>query len=187
MKRLVIISCSIVAVVAGVWTYVWWQSPAETKETTAASQETQGVLGSNTVLASWSTQYFTTRYPNNLRVITSNEVAHGLTLGQYLLGTASLREADQLAVTVGTLDGMRLEELPAVKLRQQRSDAYQATAVSFAPQGAMVFTAKSGYEMAVFWQQGTRYAAVVASGSAARQAELAQSIQSVVQNWQWQP
>jgi len=185
MKRFILVGGSILLIAAGVWTYMWWQSPAETKDFTAVDQKSQGVLGSNTVLTPWRTQYFTTSYPNNLRVITTNEVAHGLTEGQYLLGSASLSQTDQLAVTVGALDGLKFEELPAIKLRQQRTDIYQPVTVSYAPQGAVAFSTKNGYEMVVFWQQGGRYAAVVASGSSARQTELAGALESVVQNWQW--
>lgn len=187
MKRLIIVGCTILAVFAGVWTYVWWQSPAETKDFTATDQKTQGVLGSDVVLTSWQTPYFSTSYPNNLRVITANEVAHGLTMGQYLLSSASLGQTDQLAVTVGTLDGLTFDELPAVKLRQQRTDIYQPITLSYVPEGALAFNANDGYEMSVFWRQGNIFAAVVVSGSSARQAELAQALQSVVENWQWQP
>jgi len=185
MKRFIIIGSCVLAVCAGVWTYMWWQSPAETKDFTSAEQKTQGVLGSDTVLTPWQTQYFTTSYPNNLRVITTNEVAHGLTEGQYLLGSASLSQTDQLAVTVGKLDSLKFDELPAVKLRQQRTDMYQPITLSYASQGAVAFSSKSGYETAVFWQQGTMYAAVVVSGSSARQAELAGALESVILNWQW--
>jgi hypothetical protein len=186
MKRFIIVCSALVMVIAGAWSYIWWQSPAETKEFTSADQNTHGVLGSNMVLTPWRTLYFSTSHPDTLRVITSNEVAQGLTLGQYLLGSASLTNTDQLAVTVGNLDGLTLDELPAVKLRQQRSDIYRPATVSFALPGVLGFSAKNGYEMAIFWQHEAKYAAVVASGSSARQAELAQALESVVENWQWQ-
>lgn len=184
MKRILVLICSVLVIGAGIWAYMWWQSPAETKEFTA-QQKTQGVLGSKTELAAWRTQYFSTSYPNTLRVITSNEVAQGITLGQYLLGTVALTDTDQLAVTVGTLDGMALDELPAVKLREHRSDMYQPATLSFAPAGAVTFTNKNGYETALFWQHDNYYSAVVASGSSARQAELDQELEAIVQNWQW--
>jgi hypothetical protein len=184
MKRLVFIACGALLIIGTIWAYVWWHSPAETKHFTA-STETRDVLGSESTLATWNTQYFTTRYPNDLRVITSNEVAHGPILGQYLLGSTVMNRTDQLAVTVGTLEGSTFDELPAVKLRHQRTDVYQPVRLSFVPLNGVAFRAVDGYELSIFWPQGTRYAAVVVSGSSAREAELEQALEAVVMDWQW--
>lgn len=184
MKRVIIACCAGILLLGGVWLYVWWHSPAETKKFTAGDQA-QDILGSETTLTPWSAQYFTTRYPANLRLITSNEVKHGITDGQYVLGSVSLQQTDQLAVTVGPLQRMTLSELPAVKMRQQRTDAYLPVERSFVPQGGVVFSGTGEYETAVFWQQDDRYAAVVVSGSSVRKAGLEQALQTVVTNWQW--
>lgn len=186
MKRTVTISAVVLVLLGGgIWLYTWWNGPAETREFTAGDQTTQGVLGSETTLVPWRAKSFTTQYPNNLRVITSNEVAQGMTTGQYLLGAVSLKETDQLAVTVGTISNMTVEDLPSVKLRRLQTDSYEPTTRSFAPDGAVVFQSKETYETALFWRQGTRYAEVVVSGSSARSAELEQALQTVVTNWQW--
>jgi hypothetical protein len=184
MKRFAPLAFVVLVGGLGVWVYIWWHSPAETKQFTAKTT-TEEVLGSELTLNDWNTQYFATRYPNDLRIITSNEVAHGLTSGQYLLGSTSLSRTDQLAVTVGNLGGLALEELPAIKLRLQKTDVYQPVDVSFAPEGSLVFTSEDSYETAVFWRQDSRYVAVVVSGSAARQANLWQQLEAVVTNWQW--
>lgn len=184
MRRTVAICCAGILLLGGIWLYTWWHSPAETKKFTAGNQ-TQDILGSETTLTSWSTASFATRYPANLRLITSNEVAHGNTSGQYVLGSVSLRQTDQLAITVGPLQYMALSDLPAVKLRQQRVGAYQPTERSFVPEGGLVFSGTGEYETAVFWRQNDRYAAVVVSGSSVRKAELEQALQTVVTNWQW--
>jgi len=184
MKRLVLLGFSALLIGGSVWAYIWWHSPAETNQSTAKNA-TEEVLGTEVALTNWSTQYFTTRYPTDLRIITSNEVTHGLTSGQYLLGSTSPTHTDQLGVTVGNLDALTFEELPAIKLRLQKSDVYQPVKLSFAPQGAVAFTAQDAYEMSVFWHQDTRYAAVVVSGSSARQAQLQQALEAAVTNWQW--
>lgn len=166
------------------WLYHWWHSPAESVTITSADQVNQGVLGSESTLADWQTEYFTTRYPGNLRIISTNEVAHGITLGQYLLGAVSLNQSDQLAVTVGKLQ-TPLSQLSSVVLREQQSDVYARTDKTYAPAGAYVFTKENPYETSIFWQHGNEYAAVVSSGSPVRRAELEQALQSVVTNWQW--
>ena len=53
------------------------------------------------------------------------------------------------------------------------------------PAESVSFSAKEGYETAVFWRHDGRYAAVVVSGSSVRKAELEQALQTVVVNWQW--
>ena len=184
MKRLAIGISGSLLLIAGLWSYMWWHSPAETKHITTA-QTTKDVLGSERALTSWTTQHFTTRYSSELRILMANEVAHGLTTGQYLLGSTSLNKTDQLAVTVGQLNSTSLEELPAVKLRQQRTDTYQLATVPFTPPGGQVFSTVEGYELAMFWKEGSSYAAVVVSGSSARQAELQEALEAVVANWQW--
>lgn len=185
MKRIIAACCGVAVLLGGIWLYVWWHGPAETKQFTAGDQTTQGVLGSETTLLPWRTAYFTTQYPSSLRIITSNEVAHGITTGQYVLGSVSLKQTDQLAVTVGALKDMTLSELPAVEMRRQHPEIYQPTDQPFIPEGGVAFSSKQDYEVAVFWQSGDRYAAVVASGSSARKAELDQALQAVAANWQW--
>lgn len=183
MKRIIVACCGILIALGCFWVYNWWSGPAETQTSTAQSQ--YKVLGSDTTLLSWQTKYFTARYPSNLRVIVSNEVAHGTTSGQYLLGSSSMKETDQLAVTVGELRHTRLSELPAIKLRQQNASAYELEERSYVPAGSFVFGAQEEYETAVFWENDGRYAAVVVSGSSMRKAELEQALQAVVTEWSW--
>lgn len=183
MKRLIFVGILVVGV--AIWAFIWWQSPAETKNFTSYEQTGKSVLGSEVTLVAWQTRNFTTSYPDNLRVITSNEVAHGNTSGQYLLGTASLKQTDQLAVTVGSLQGTMLNDLPAIRLRQQHTDTYQPTHQSFLPDDSIAFSSTDDYEVAVFWQNEGRYAAVVASGSIVRQAELDQALEAIITHWQW--
>lgn len=185
MKRFVFLGVGLVVLIGlSVWAYIWWHSPAETKQFSSESK-TEKVLGSEQVLNDWVTSYFSTRYTNDLRVITNNEVSHGITSGQYLLGSISLDRTDQLAVTVGNLGGLALDELPAVKFRKQHQDVYQPASESFTPEGGVVFVAPSNYEKSVFWRNGERYAVVVVSGSSARQEILQQQLEAVVKNWQW--
>lgn len=185
MRRFFIACCSLAVVVGGIWFYMWWHGPAETTKLSADRQTAQGVLGSETTLLSWRTAYFTTQYPNFLRVITSNEVTHGNTDGQYVLGSVSLRQTDQLAVTVGSLNGAPLSELSAVKLRERQTDTYQQVTKAFLPDGGMAFSSKETYEIAVFWREDDQYAAVVVSGSSTRSTELEQALQAVITNWVW--
>lgn len=185
MKRVVLVAAGAMLIIAGAWGYIWWHGPAETKEFTVNHQTTKDVLGSELTLISWHPQYFSTRYPSTLRILTSNEVAHGATLGQYVLSSVSLKQTDQLAVTVGVLDDMTLDDIPSVKFREQHADIYQQTDRSFIPAGGIVFSAKEGYETAAFWRHGNRYAAVVVSGSPLRKAELEEALEAVVTNWQW--
>ena len=184
MKRLLLFSFGGLLIGCAVWAYVWWHSPAETRQPTASSAMEE-VLGTELALTNWNTHYFTTRYPSDLRIITSNEIPHGLTEGQYLLGSTFVNRTDQLAVTVGNLNGLVFDELPAIKLRRQKVDVYQPANIVFAPPRAVAFIAQDTYEIAVFWPQDTQYAAVVVSGSAARQTELQQELEAVVTNWRW--
>lgn len=186
MRRWIGLSLLVLALVGGGWAYRWWHAPAERVNVSSAAQTQTGVLGSESKLLPWQTAYFTTRYPEDLRVITTNEVAHGITTGQYLLGSVSLKQTDQLAVTVGELGNMTLAELPAVKLRNLQTATYQSATRTFTPDGAVVFRKLTGgYETSVFWQNDGQYAAVVVSGLSTRQAELEQQLEAIVSNWQW--
>ena len=187
MKRRWIMAVLAVALLgSGFWVYRWWYGPAESVEVSSAAQTQTGVLGSESKLLPWQTAYFTTRYPEDLRIITTNEVVHGITAGQYLLGSVSLKQTDQLAVTVGKLGTMTLTELPAIKLRNLQAATYQSATRTFVPDGAVVFRKLAGgYETSVFWQNDGQYAAVVVSGLSTRQAELEQQLEAVVSSWQW--
>lgn len=185
MKRWLAIGALVFIASVGLWTYHWWHSPAESLVVSGSSQTQGGVLGSESTLQTWQTEYFTTRYPTMLRVIMSNEIPQGRTDGQYLLGSSSFKFNDQLAVTVGNLSDLQLNELPALKLREQQTALYQQTARAYTPPHGFVFQKIDTYETAVFWQHGNQYAAVVVSGSAARRGELEQTLESVIVNWQW--
>lgn len=184
MKRIVIAGL-FVGVVVGLcaWGIVWWNSPANTQHYTSKSDTS--VLGNEVKLLSWRTRYFSTRYPSTLRTINSNEVARGNILGQYLLGSISLEQTDQLAVTIGKMGGLTLDEIPAVKLRAQQTDSYYPSNLSYAPRGSVVYSSSNSYETAVFWQyDADKYAAIVVSGSSVRQAELETVLESILTNWQ---
>ena len=185
MKKWFAVASFAVVVGLGTWAYMWWHGATTTSVVTVGDQTQTVVLGGESKLLVWETAVFATRYPDILRVITTNEVPHGITTGQYLLGSMSLKQDDQLAVTVGQLGTMRFDELPAVKLRRLQADTYQSAERSFAPAGGLVFQKTDGYETSVFWTHGNTYAAVVASGSPARRAELENALQAVVANWQW--
>lgn len=187
MKRWTILSLFVLILGGGVWAYRWWHGPAESVVVSSTAQTQTGVLGSESKLLPWQTAYFATRYPEDLRVITTNEVAHGITTGQYLLGSVSLKQTDQLAVTIGGLGTMTLAELPAIKLRNLQAATYEPATRTFAPDGAVVFHKLDGggYETSVFWQNDGQYVSVVVSGLPARQAELEQQLEAVVSNWQW--
>lgn len=184
MKRVMFGSVILSAIGVSLWAYTWWHSPAQTSNVTPVAQTNEAVLGSETKLTSWQTSYFSTSYPSNLRIITINEVAHGMTTGQYLLGSASLSQTDQVAVTVGTLDGLQLSDVSAVKFRQQ-SNAYELVERSYTPPNGLVFAKTNSYEVAMFWQHDGRYAAVVVSGLESRKASLEDALRSIVTNWQW--
>lgn len=186
MKRVVLAVIGLMVAVTGVWAYAWWHTPAETKDFTTTRQTDKEVLGSESTLKNWTTQYFMTRYPNDLRVIASNEVSRGIIDGQYLLASTALNRTDQLAVTVGTLDGLTFEELPAIKIRRQNTATYHSIQLPEITSTNVSFVAPDTYELSTFWHEGSRYASVVVSGSSARSADLKQALEVVVQNWQWQ-
>ncbi|QQS20050.1 hypothetical protein IPL85_01160 [Candidatus Saccharibacteria bacterium] len=175
------------AIVLGIGTggFIWWNQSAVTTVVTTDQEESRAVLGSQEKLFTWKTEHFITRAPSSLRVVSSNEVAQGMTTGQYLLGSTLLRRDDQLGVTVGTLGTMQLEELSAIKLRRLQSDVYAVSTRPFAPASALVFTKADTYETAVYWAQGSNYAAVVVSGSSVHKADLESTLEAVVTNWQW--
>ncbi len=185
MKKWLVGFSAVIVLGFGAWIYLWWNQSATTTIVTTDTQDSRGVLGSQEKLYNWKTEFFTTRVPTSLRVITSNEVAHGLTTGQYLLGATSLSRDDQLAVTVGNLDAMRLDELPAVKLRSLQANAYRVATRSFMPTGGIAFSKIDTYETAIYWAHDTNYAAVVVSGSSAHKADLESALEAAVTNWQW--
>lgn len=184
MKRLLVGATGLIILGSFVWLLYWWQSPAETTDYSSAGQTEAGVLGSEVELVSWRTKYFATSYPATLRVVTSNELTHGSTFGQYVLGSVSPKQTNQLAITVGPLQGTTLRELPAVMMRQQQTELYRPTSRTYVPIGGLAFTSTQDYETAVFWQEGNRYVAVVVSGSAMWQAELEDALQTVITYWQ---
>jgi hypothetical protein len=120
-----------------------------------------------------------------MQLKTSNENPHNPIRAGYLFTGTVHSPADQVAITVGTMGLNRLLEIPGVKQRLNDTATYQPTEVTNAPEGAMSFKRTSDYETAVFWQEGNLYVALVVSGSPLRQAELDQTLQSVLTNWSW--
>lgn len=184
-KKIAAVLALLIVVLGGVWLCLWWQSPADGKVMLSPVSD-GGVLGSESELVSLRTVYSKTRYPSTLRVLTSNDVARGSIAGQYVLGLASLKHTDQLAITVGRLDSMALTELPAVKLRRLQTDVYALTTKKYAPLGALIYAKIDGSETSVFWADGARYAEVVVSGSPARFDMLEADLEAVITNWRWE-
>jgi hypothetical protein len=170
---------------SGVWIYQWWHQPASTASVSTSQQTQSDVLGSETKLQSWRTAYFMTSFPVSYRLLSSDEVSQGLTTGQYVLSSISFKQTDQVAVTVGRLGNLSLQELPVLKVRLLKSDLYQPVSPSYLPSGGLAFASANPYETSLFWRQGDQYAAVVISGSSSRQPELEQALETVVTNWQW--
>jgi hypothetical protein len=182
MRKIWLVIPLVLVIGASAGAYAWWQSPATT-DTDQGTQEVNSVLGSETAVKPWQTSYFSTSIPTTLRVKTSNDSA---TYGSYLLTSISTHYSDQIGVTVAELGGNSLDEIPAVRLRLDKPDVYAPGNLSYAPDGAYVFTDEDGYETSIFWQHGNQYAAVVASGTSARRAELGEALADVVSNWNWQ-
>lgn len=186
IKRVVALASIVGVLGLSTFFYMWWNGAPGSATSKQGYQTSTAVLGSETKLQAWQTGSFTTRFPDTLRVIRTDEIARAGVRGQYLLEARSLTQSDQLGITVGTLETSSLEDLPAVKLRRQQIAQYEVVTRSYAPEGALVFSSKDGYEVAVFWRSGKDYAAVVASGSISRQSILDYGLEAVVSNWQWQ-
>ena len=183
-KRWIFVIIILLIGVMGSAFYLWWHSQASTSVVTYGAQDAS-VLGSQTTLTDWQTAYFTTKIATSLRQLTSSETPDKPILGSYLLASTSLRNTDQVGVTIGNLNNYALDELSAVRLRAVQAGEYTKATRSFAPAGALVFSRVSSYETSIFWQHGSMYAAVVVSGSSSRRAELEQNLSDIVSNWQW--
>ncbi|MBL8122071.1 hypothetical protein JNM87_04965 [Candidatus Saccharibacteria bacterium] len=186
MKKAALVVVVLAVLCTGGWLYWWWHGPAYGTVTQSNNSDETAVLGSDEVLISWQGPFFTTRYPSTLRLLTSNEIAQGNMQAQYLLSAVTPTHQDQVAVTVGRLGVLRLDELPAVKLRRMQSDVYSESSRSFAPDESIVFTKTKDFETGIYWADGDRYAEVVASGSSTRRAELENALEVVMTSWQWQ-
>lgn len=169
---------------AGVWLVSWWNEPVQNNHFSVKTSETN-VLGNETTLVTWQTNFFVTQIPSTFRILNSSEIKQGNVEGQYLLSSRSLNNTDQGGVTIGTLNGYSLHELPAVRLREEQPDMYVSSTVSFAPEGSIVFSSKKDYETAVFWQSGDTYAAVVFSGISTHKADLDQALEAVITHWKF--
>ncbi|MBC7582083.1 hypothetical protein H7097_04445 [Aeromicrobium sp.] len=181
MKKLFVVLPLVILTGVGFGLYSWWHSPA-TSSIDSGTQEVSNVLGSETSLKSWQTSYFVTSMPSSLRIKTSNDA---LESGNYLLTSKTPRISDQIGVTVAKLGNNSLNELPAVKLRLNQPNIYAAVANTYAPAASYSFVNEATYETSVFWQEDGYYAAVVASGTSARRAELNVATRAIVSNWSW--
>lgn len=181
-KKVVFAGVALLAVSVGIWTYLWANSPAQTSISSTSSQQVQG---SQITLAPYTAQQFTTVIPSTLQVKTSTENNKSAILGQYLFTNKDSHLSDQVGITVGTMQGTDINEVSAAKLRQTQQDVYESATLDFTPSNAVAFHKKDGYETSVIWSEGSRYVAVVVSGSVLRQAELEEISRVVVTNWQW--
>jgi hypothetical protein len=165
--------------------YLWWHSAASTSSVTYGPSSNGVALGSETTLVPWQTSFFTTKISTSLRKLTSTETPQNPIVGQYLFTGKGLHDSDQLAVSIGGLSGGSLREISAIKLRADQPNNYKQSNRSFAPAGAIVFEARTGYETSVFWQHGSQYVAVVTSGLPSDSTDLDQDVSDVMTNWQW--
>ena len=187
MKRIIVGAAAVLIGGIGIGGYLWWNGTNATTDVVYGAQNDSTVLGSETSLASWTSSYFKTRVPGNLQLRTNTENSNASIMGSYFWNDISSRQADQLAVTIGTLHNNSLSEISTAKLRLNDPTDYVVTHNNFAPAGALGFIKNSGgdYETSLIWQNGSHYAVVVASGSSARKAELDQDLANIVANWQW--
>lgn len=184
-RKLVISSLMISVIVIGFGIVHWAGRPSSTSQSNVGNQQDTGVLGSTSDLAPFSSPYFSTQIPGTMQLKTSNENPRNAIRASYLFTGTVHSPADQIAITVGTMGLNRLTEIPGVKQRLNEPATYQSTEVVNAPEGAVSFKRSEGYETAVFWQENDLYVSLVVSGSPLRQAELDQTLQSVLTNWSW--
>ncbi|MEO6761587.1 MAG: hypothetical protein ABI220_04410 [Candidatus Saccharimonadales bacterium] len=176
-------------VVAGGLSYVsysWLHSPVNTMVNNNSVDSTNTVLGDEVSLSDWQTTLFSTLKTDSLQVKQTVETLSGSTLGSYLLTSMSGLNSDQVGVTVASLGNGDLSSVTAIELRRSQSEIYKGVACSPSLTASTCFVRDDDhYESSMFWQHGTNYIAVVASGSPERRAELSQSVTSIVSNWQW--
>ncbi len=184
-RRLIVASFIILVAIVGFNVIHWASSPSSTKQSSLGGKQDSGVLGSTSDLTPFTSPYFTTQIPSTMRLKTSNESSSNPVRAGYLFTSTVSSPADQIAITVGTMGLNRLSEISGVKQRLNNPSTYETTEVPNAPEGAMSFKRTSDYETAVFWQEDDLYVALVVSGSPLRQAELDQTVQSVLTNWSW--
>lgn len=165
----------------------WASRPSSTNESRTGSSDS-GVLGTTTDLKPFTSPYFSTQIPADMLVKTSNENPQAAIRAAYLFTSNKTSPGDQAAISIGTMGLNRLSEISGVKQRLNNPALYHSTTIANAPAGAVSFTkadGTDGSETAVFWQEGNLYVAVVVSGSPLRQAELDQTLQSILSNWSW--
>lgn len=184
MKKKIFIAAICLLIFGGAfWFYKWSNSPASTSD--AISAGSRDVFGSQIKLTSYSGQYFTTQIPSTMLLKTSTENSSSPTPGLYLFKHSDIGIGDQLGITIGTMQSPSLDEVSAVKLRATQPDRYRKSNLENSPEGAIVFNTTDDFETSIFWSNGSKYAAVVVSGSSLRQAELSNVVGSVIANWQW--
>lgn len=185
VKRLLIVLPLLALAASGTWVYNWWNKPSFASGLEQTTQGQNDVLGSQTTLQKWRTDYFTTLIPTNLQLKTSDQDTSKSIEGSYLLGNTEPQMDEQVGITIGRVGNGTLQETPAVKLRLNNPEVYAPTSVNYAPADSLVFTKVGSFEQSVFWQHGNRYAAVVVSGTSIDQTGMDQIAANIISNWQW--
>jgi hypothetical protein len=185
-KRLILAFASVFIIGCIYGIYSWWHGQSTTSAISYGAAPSGVVLGAQTSLINWQTPYFITRYPSSLRKISTAQTPDNPVMASYVFTGTGSEDSDQLAITIGSLNGSPLSDISAIQLRKDEASEYTQSSRSFAPSGAVVFDEIGNYETSIFWQHGDQYAAVVTSGLVSDSTDLEQDLSDVVSNWQWQ-
>lgn len=179
MKKLTGLSALLlVAVSFCVW---WWASRPVESHTSSTTTQVAAVVSKAPY--DFESPYFKTRLAGDL-VVRSNQEGDTAQLLQQIV--AMNESNDQMAITLGLLNGGSLNDLSIVKFRDAKPEIYTRVSIAGMPTDAIVFRSQvPQYELAVFWPKDTLYAAIVSSGQVARQQELDTQMMTTVSSWQW--
>ena len=150
------------------------QQPASTTE----------VQGAEATSVPYETAYFSSLLPGTLRQRTSTETPDGPIVGQYFLATETERSSLQVGITIGLLNNMPLNEMPALQYRLA-SREYRIVKRTYAPEDWIVIEKVDGSEFGFYMTDKTRYAAVVASGIANSRTSYDEVLSTLAMNWKW--
>ncbi len=180
---IVAVACSTVIASAIGAFFIWQNQPSKGVISQTATPGTD-VKGSVSTVEELSTQLFDTKITSNFRMRNRNEVPTTSIYGQYLLSDKDAYISDQLAITIGAVKSNSINDVSPVQFRRASPEKYTlGEPDSGFPANSIIFLWEDGYEKSVFWVEDGEYIGVVASGSAARQIQLNNSLSVLVSNW----
>lgn len=179
IAKLVAASALLIATGALIWIIQWGQKPVIVTPISVAPTITPP-----TRPYTIDSEYFLVKLPATMQLKPLGQSLPAGVLDRYVATTTDARQRIQLAVTVRPYPINGWDDVSDLSIRQNNIAAYAKIQPDWQPTDSQVYVSDQK-EVALFWRDGTKYAAIVIDSSSVPAAELQIVMKEVVQSWSW--